>query len=537
MRVLVIDALTLGTGQRHFTRDFIGAGPRMVASTLRHCNQDVSLIRGEDFLENSSIHSKNHDICFISAMSMDKTSVLNIARKWKKKNDNRGNFVLVGGPIASGYEIFIRDPNIDFAVIGEGEKILQELFQDEKGFTSKESLPLDGLVSETNFKSINVQDLLTRYRPGIPLIEKINPGIDLLKSYKNDWAARIYIECMRGCSNFTRAKINANSEYICKDCGYCDPGNDLKVDDPCVAGIKPGCGFCSTPAVFGPVRSFSEKHVVEQVKDAVGAGCHRIVLGGSDFLEYKREDLFEEGYTRPKIPPKPNYEAIQGLISSITSIKEVQDGVVQIFIENVKAGLCDEESFEIISNIPNISLTIGVETGCEEHLNLIGKSTTMDDIKNAVHLANKHDVRYSAYFVHSLPGQTKETVGKSLSLMKWLHENDVEKITIYRFKPLPMTAFENYKPSKKTLGESSSIVKLARQINSSKKTKYIGNTYDVLIAEEDYRQEGDAIGYMLGGGPKVKIKGGKQHVNDRKIHLVKVTAAISDKIIEGEIIS
>ena len=87
MRVLVIDALTLGRGQRHFTRDFIGAGPRMVATTLQHSGQEVRIIRGEDFLENSSLHARNQDICFISAMSMDKTSVFNIARKWKKIRD------------------------------------------------------------------------------------------------------------------------------------------------------------------------------------------------------------------------------------------------------------------------------------------------------------------------------------------------------------------------------------------------------------------------------------------------------------------
>ena len=58
----------------------------------------------------------------------------------------------------------------------------------------------------------------------------------------------------------------------------------------------------------------------------------------------------------------------------------------------------------------------------------------------------------------------------------------------------------------------------------------------MLIAEDDYRDEGDAVAYMLQGGPKIKIKGGKKHVNDRQIHRVRITGTISDKIIEGELV-
>ncbi|MHA1684343.1 MAG: B12-binding domain-containing radical SAM protein [Promethearchaeota archaeon] len=540
MQFLLIDALTLGVGKRNFTRDFIGAGPRMVAAAIRAGTHDVTLVRGEKFLENSRQLVKTHDACFISAMSMDWPSVARIASTWKKLGKG---LLILGGPIALDYPRLLKSPNIDAVFVGEVEAILPKVLQDDfVNLDDPRTLPPCFLGKESGVPSYErVDRLLTAHRAPIPIIERMDPAIDLISSYQNYWASRIYIECMRGCSNYSHARIpgltGVGTTGGCIQCGYCNDLSNLALDHVCPSGILPGCGFCSTVPVQGQVRSFNVNHILVQVRKSIEMGARRIVLGGSDLLEYKRELFFPENVVSPLAPPAPNNEALSTLVNKLLDIDEIQEQTAQIFIENIKVSLCSEEALDIISRLPNISLSIGIETGCNEHLASIGKFSNIDMIKTAVRTLNKKGIRYHAYFIHSLPGQSIQTVKKSIGLIGWLATNEVEKITIYKFKPLPWTAFSRYKVDHETLKQSKKLIKTAKRINFARKESMVGTEVDALIAETDFREEGDAIGYILHGGPKIKVKHALKFVNDRKIHKVTVRGVISDKMLLGELAS
>ncbi len=532
MRALVVDALTLGEGRRDLTRDFIGAGPRMVAATLRACKTDARICRGEDFLRSSRIISSQFDACLVSGMTMDKPAVVAIARAWKRAFP--GKPLVVGGPVSLEPASLLRYHEIDAVVLGEAEEILFNAFS-AGGIPSP--FPVDsppaGFVTRAN---VSRPDAHAPRWPELAWVERnVDPSIDCLVSYENAWAARVYVELLRGCSNHARARLDPDGGHACKDCGYCDVSGDFRVDipNPCVAGIKPGCGFCSTAAVSGPVRSFSIPYVVDQVWRCIELGCHRIVLGGSDVLEFQRETLFKKGYTRPVMPPPSNHDALNDLVGQLLGFEAVKRGDVQVLAENVKASLCDDESLSILARLPGVAVSIGVETGSDEQLKQVGKSATVATIKHAVQLLNKHGIRYHAYFIHSLPGQTPKTVEHSISMMRWLEENKAEKITIYRFKPLPATAFGGFRVTRTMLDDAEPMIREAVRINEAGKARYLNAAVRVLIAERDFRDKNAAVAYLLQGGPKVKLANCRQLVNDKKVHLARITGVISDKMTEG----
>lgn len=534
MKALIIDSITLGEGRRDLTRDFIGAGPRMVAATIRAKNQgfQVMIARGEDFLRSRGRIARDYDACFVSAMTMDKPSVSTISRTWKMVNPDRP--LIVGGPVALEPAMLLRNPAIDAVVPGEVERILFDAIDVVDTGDMLNIVP-EGFITRANLRGNETPHFSPATWPTTSFIEQnIDPAIDLLRSFDNFWAARVYIECLRGCSNYARARIGSGGDQTCDDCGFCDTEGEYNLDFSCPANIAPGCGFCSTAAVSGPVRSFSEAYIINQIARCIDLGCHRIVLGGSDFLEFQRESLMQHDCTTPAIPPPPNHEALDSIVSKFLEFAPIQQGDVQLFVENIKASLCDDESIRTIARIPGVSVSIGVETGSDEHLAQIGKKyINIATIKQAVSLLEKYKIRYHAYFIHSLPGQTAATVDGSINLMKWLEHNGVDKITIYRFKPLPGTAFEGHRVPKAMIDEAVPMVREAERINEARKDDYLGTNNKVLIAETDFRDKNSAIAYILSGGPKVKLPGCRHLVNDKKIHLVRITNIISDKMTEG----
>ncbi|MFA5029353.1 MAG: radical SAM protein [Patescibacteria group bacterium] len=83
-------------------------------------------------------------------------------------------------------------------------------------------------------------------------------------------------------------------------------------------------------------------------------------------------------------------------------------------------------------------LSFGIESGDQAVLNLSQKGITLEQIKNAVRLANQVGIETLGFFMVGLPGETKETFEKTVALAKEL-DLDLPKIAIAT--PLPGTKF------------------------------------------------------------------------------------------------
>ena len=533
MDVLIVDALGAGKNYRRSTKDVIGAGPRSIAGILERSGLNCRILLAEHFLTSKAVIG-NFNVLFVSGMSMDLPCIVRIVSKWRKIRGDKYP-VVVGGPVASDPFNLISRTGCSVAVIGEGEETLEELLQNGL---------IDGKIPEENVlknikgiawfdgKNVNVNPL----RPVIPT-EKLNrffPSVEKVADYPAFWACRVYVECVRGCSNFYRTKITLPDGRKCSECGNCFSG-ELAQRYSCPQNIPPGCGYCSVPSLFGPARSRNWKNIVREIRLLVDKGVRRIVLGAPDFLDYQRDRIvFPNPLTDPRSPP-PNYRAIEQLLSNITSIPEVADGEVYVTIENVKPNLFDEKVAEIISSyLPGSTVHIGCETGSETHSKLLGRPSTPTEAIKAVKIAKKYGLRPYVYFIHGLPGQSEETVKETINIIRKMNTYDVEKITIYRFKPLPFSAFGDFPTPPPAVRNplSKRIVEEVRKVNRERKLKLVGKVLEVIVAEPFRKKRTNGIGYVISEGPVVIVRGAGDKIG-RKLR-VRVTRVISDRLVEAE---
>ena len=520
LQICVVDALTAGNGSRRFTRDFIGAGPWTVASIVTSLASDqliCHIFRAEQILGVKTLDLSGFDCLLISAMTMDKSACFKIIQKWRQARGSAP--IAIGGPICceKGIKEKLR---IELAITGELEIHLAEF----------------AIFLETASRNAGKSVI---FPPTVQLVppdfSSFHRAWSFIKNYPNFHHDRIYVECVRGCSNYRRPKIGSKCPPNCHRCDEFRP--DLP--NACPHKIPPGCGYCGTHAMFGPPKSRSISAIVTEIEDLIKLGATRIVLGGPDFLDFQRDQAIAPlPLTSPRTPPEVNKKAIDALISTIAQFDAVRNGMVQIFYENLKASLCSKEVLRILQQIPSPIFSIGVETGDPVHATLLGRPDTPEECLGAITLAKQMDFRVHAYFIHSLPGETPETTRQTLALLQKLGELDIEKITLYQFKALPGTFFENYRESKqqeKLMHRwTQKVKKFVIEYNNAQKNKYVGQVITVDIVELHKFRHGAVIGRIPSGGPGVEIENAASFLGQRK--QVEIIGVVSDRLLKGRLI-
>ncbi len=514
-KILILDALAAGKGAKRSAIDVIGAGPRTIAGVLESHGVEYRVARIEEYL-NKPHKFDGYTALLVSAMTMDLPSVKRASKRFR-------GIKVVGGPITSD-PLVVPRAGFDLGVWGEGERALDELVK--RGFLEGLSedvsnlenvITRDGSLSKTRHLT---KEEYNRYKPSsVAVTFYRNP------SYK---IARIYVEVVRSCSNFNRPKIRAK-ESMCLICNACYE-LDLRKRLICPQGIPPGCGYCSIPSVYGPPKSRNLTILLEEVESLISLGVKRLVLSGADFLEYERESLVKGPLTHPS-NPRPNLEAIEELLSSIFSLDAVSNGEVSIEVENVKPCLVDKEVADLLGKyLADSTIHIGVETGDPHHAELIGRPCGPDKSLEAIKLLKEAGLRPYAYFIHSLPGQTKLVAERTMHAMKKAYELGAEKITVYRFSPLPGSAF--HKERVVYDDNSRKIAKLAMTLNRRRKEEMVGKIVEVLVSPS-LRGRG-YYGYPLRGGPAIRI------ITKRKLRAgdklrIRVVGVLSDRLLLGKL--
>ena len=533
---LIVDALAHGSGLKRFTRDVIGAGPRTVAGVLESCGYPALIIPAELPFKKSKKKQKllkKSDVLLISAMTMDRETVKRFVKFWRKIKQNAP--VLVGGSIASDPKTCLKI-GADIVVIGEGETTLKELLKHGlKDGELPSSQQLDKILG-IGFKSYedNQKKPFYKINPLRPASSKkefnsFKVSTICIKDYPNYNAKKVYVEIVRGCSNYYRAKIGLNQN--CKNCEKCRTG-PLENRFNCPENIPPGCGFCSIPSLFGPARSKDLNLIVEEIKALASLGCRRIVLSAPDFLDYGRDALvYPHPLTDPRTP-QANVETLENLLKEVSRFD-----TTEISIENIKPCLFTEETAKIISKyLPETSLNIGCETGCPDHAEKLGRPSTPKEALNTAEISIKYGLKPHVYFIHSLPGQNSKTVKKTVRIIKKLGKIGVDKITVYRFKPLPMSAFHSYPkpPAAIHNRESQMIVEAAKEVNIQQKKHLIGKPLEVLITEQSFSNPSIGVGRPIKDGPLIAVKDAG-HLQGKKVNIL-VTEIISDRLLGGKLI-
>ena len=507
---LILDALAAGEGRRLSSLDVIGAGPRAIAGVLEMFGLEYEIYRVEDFLRRGA---RGFRVLLASAMTMDEPAVKRAASRFR-------GVKIIGGPITSDPSVV---PRLGFhlGVWGEGEVALESLLRNglSEGEIPSELGSIPNLITGdgtlTRASNLSVEDF-RRFQPSVTAIR-------FYRTVPHYRSSRVYVEVVRSCSNFNRPKIRASKE-MCDLCMACYEF-DLRKRLVCPQGIPPGCGYCSIPALYGPPKSRDRDSIVEEVRGLAEAGVRRIVLSGADFLEYGREKLVSGPLTHP-YEPGPNVDAIEELLREIKGLSREYGFFFEV--ENVKPCLVNDEVAEVLGRyLRGTPIHIGVETGDPEHADLLGRPCGPQESMEAIKRLKEVGLRPYAYFIHSLPGQNDKTVRMTLKYMELAYKHGAEKITVYKFRPLPGTAFEGYDVVVDR--GSKMIAEKAIELNRERKRELLGAVIKVIVAPSVGRGN---YAYPLAGGPVVRLKVGRK-LKTGKVLEVRITKVLSDRLVEG----
>jgi radical SAM superfamily enzyme YgiQ (UPF0313 family) len=523
---IIVDSLAVERGFKRFTRDVIGAGPRTIAGVLEQLGFECKISTTERVFEDQAFLS-DFDVLMCSGMTMDIPSMRKIVDIWRRVNNDK--VAIAGGPAAADPYQLLRKADYNLVVISEGEGTLEEL--------------LDTVLSEGRMPERDVlkgiRGLAFRIDSGVevtplrpPAFEfRYEPSVKSIVDYPYFRVSRVYVTCVSGCSNYRRTLLTLPDGRECNQCGLCHKDN-LTERYYCPEGIPPGCGFCSVPSLFGPSRSRSKESILKEIGDLLNLGVSRIVLGASDFLDYQREKLVSSHPLTDPCFPEPNYSEIESLLSEIAKMQSERKEKTYISIENIKPCLFTDKAAQIISTyLPHTTIHVGCETGSEAHSKSIGRPSTPYESLTVVKRAIAYGLRPYVYFIHGLPGQTLETAKETAELMDRMAKLGVEKITIYRFKPLPMSAFGDFEsppPAAKNRA-SKIILDKAKQINLEQKKSLIGKTIEAAVAEKT--KPGEYIAYPLEEGPTIILRA--ENVSLNELVKVKITKIRSEKLVEA----
>ncbi|MBS7287256.1 MAG: radical SAM protein [Candidatus Freyarchaeota archaeon] len=521
---MLVDATGAGSGVRSLARDVIGSGARAIAGVLEKMGGSVRIMVPEVFFEARSELAK-FDVLMCGGMSMDIPVMTKIARIWKRWN---GGVCIAGGPASLEAEKLLRG-GYDLVLVGEAEDTVAELL--EKGLSDGclpneeelERIPGVSFTSKTSgFHCSSVRRTAGNWEP----------SVERIKDYPLHKVARVYVWCVRGCSNFYRTRIPLPDGRKCFECGRCT-GGSLRDRLTCPANIPPGCGYCSVPSVYGPPRSRQVESILSEVEGLLEHGVRRIYLGASCFLDFHREKKAGGGPLTDPREPEANYDRIDELLSNL---KDLAGREAYVSVENAKPCLFTRDAASIISEyLPNSTIHFGGETGDAKHSSSLGRPSTPSEVIAAVKSAVEERLRPYVYFIHGLPGQTLKTAHETARMMRDVARLGAEKITVYRFKPLPMSAFEGFKeaPSATRSKAGGIIVREAIKINKALKKKLIGKVVDAVIAEHGRgRFKGKLVGYPLREGPTIILSGTAPIGSVVK---ARITNVLGDKLTEGVI--
>jgi radical SAM superfamily enzyme YgiQ (UPF0313 family) len=271
------------------------------------------------------------------------------------KSVSQQTVVVLGGPHPTtvGKDV-LKEPNVDIAVIGEGELTGLELLDAVSNGTPLDEVRgiayrmADKTVETPEREYITDLDSLCfphRYAP------------EVLKDYEK------------------YPKSAFREVFTSRGCPY-------------------NCFFCGSRYVLGrKLRLRSVANVVEEIKSLQGIGIKWI-----EFLD----DTFgaDKEYTR------------QLCDSLVRECRGILWGCL------TRANIIDEQTIIMIKKAGCRSISIGIESGSNEMLKKMRKGITIEEAIAAANLISRHGIRLAANFIVGFPDETEETLNDTFAAMK-----------------------------------------------------------------------------------------------------------------------
>ncbi|MCZ3366173.1 MULTISPECIES: methyl-coenzyme M reductase glutamine C-methyltransferase [Methanobacterium] len=333
--------------------------------------------------------------------------------KYREEIEKIKSFKIVGGPVSNSPELVFKYLSVDAVIIGEGEgstlKILENLEADNH--EADQLNKIEGIAFKKGNKIIK-----TKKTTSSPMIRPL-PLIPEDISSENIRGANVYIETHRGC-----------------------PGN---------------CGFCQVPCFFGrDVRSRTLDDIIIEVKEFLKKGAKRIAISGGTGSLY--------GSKKFKITDEYAFTELLKEISSLT-------GPQNLTIPDIRIDMMNDEILEAVKNYTNGWIFFGIESGSDRMLRKMKKGIKVDDIKDAIEAARKHNIKIAGSFIVGYPGESEDDFEATVELADELMLDDY---FVSIAEPIPGTP----------LAEDIIKTPLNENLLFIKSDKY--KNYELSIAEE-----------------------------------------------------
>jgi radical SAM superfamily enzyme YgiQ (UPF0313 family) len=164
----------------------------------------------------------------------------------------------------------------------------------------------------------------------------------------------------------------------------------------------------------------------------------------------------------------------------------------------------------------------------------MGRPSTPKETLAAVGRLKRAGLKPYVYFIHGLPGQNEETVEETVKAIAKSMEVGAERVILYRFQSLPMSAFGDYPSASPNVSDPGSrrIHEAAAEANMRAKENLIGKMIRVVVAERYDRDKRMWVAYPLKHGPVVLIES-PERLEGRVID-IEVTGVASERIVRGK---
>lgn len=303
----------------------------------------------------SKIGAMNADVVGITAMTM---TLIDVIKTVNMVNAVKPSIkIVLGGPHVHLYpQETISLANVDYLVIGEGEKTFKNLLDNIDDKAELRKIP--GLVFKNNGEIVNTGFCL------------FSENLDEIP-----FPARHLVPYKKYTSVLT--------------------GNDIITTMITSRGCPFKCTFCDRPHLGKKFRARSADNIVEELEE-----CTR--MGINTFLFY------DDSFT---INKKRVIEICEKIVERQLKIN---------WNIRTRVDVVDEELIRRLSMAGCKGIHYGVESGTEKILKVLQKGITIEQIQKAFYLTTKYKIATLAYFMIGNPTETLEDIKASFQFMRKL---------------------------------------------------------------------------------------------------------------------
>ena len=335
-----------------------------ISSYMKSKGHDVLIVDPEmqgitDSDLDEIIKKEKPTIIGLSSVTPNFSLACKMAVRFKKISDA---VIVFGGIHASTYSdrIIQQHPEFDIVAFGEGEESMTEIADalKENRYSPEELKKIKGICFRDNSK-VHKTDM--------------RPFVEDVDTYPFPDRDSIDLE-------------------VYKATGHIGVSN--KVANVLTSrGCPARCTFCESFLTMGyKFRAHSAEYVLDEIRQLKERyGVQQIVFNDDTFtINYERVKQICETMI------KENFNIKWFCFARVNTIRDAE------MLELMKAAGC-------------VQINFGVETGDENMMKSIKKGITLDQARKAFKLAHKVGIKTSAGFIFGFPGETKETIERTIN--------------------------------------------------------------------------------------------------------------------------